>query len=223
MKIPLGMTSDRRTKPFEFVVRDLQQLKDTEKHSSDDTFWLSLHPQQPSSSLLDPSIETPRKTLLQRFQMDDPVRKNLFLRELNLYSTDFLNNVAGNNENGVPQQSGGTENKQSNRKDMDINQSEDREKSLYHVAAKNVLGTNVPERKIGESFGARKGVSHDLVMNTKRAWKPNKKYDDLRKVGNPSLKKGIKQRPQKSAGELKLEHLYKNTLLAWTNIPLFSC
>ncbi|XP_028397924.1 uncharacterized protein LOC114521625 isoform X2 [Dendronephthya gigantea] len=196
MKIPLGMTSDRRTKPFEFVVRDLRQLKNNEKHSSDDTSWLNL---QASSPPHDSLPETPRKTLLQRFQVDDPVQKNLFLRELNLYSTDFLNNVARNNENGVPQQSDGTENQQSNGEDMDITQSEDREKSLYHVAAKNVLGTNVPERKIGESFGARKGLSHDLVMNTKRAWKPNKKYDDLRKVGNPSLKKGIKQRVQKSA------------------------
>ncbi|CAB4020741.1 Hypothetical predicted protein [Paramuricea clavata] len=204
MKIPLGMTSDRRTKPFEFVVRDLQQLKDVRRHgeSSRDTSWLDL---QSYSPLLDSSAQAPRRTLLQRFQVDDPIQKNLFLKELNLYSTDFLRNIAGNNENDV--HGGETANVVGNQQsngdnvEMDFIQSEGSEKSLYHVAAKNVMATNVPEKKIGESFGARKGVSHELVMNTKRAWKPNKKYDDLRKVGNPSIKKGIKQRGQKPAAK----------------------
>ena len=207
MKIPLGMTSDRRTKPFEFVVRDLRQLKDVGKRSeSSAASWLDLQTYSPH---LDSSTQIPRKTLLQRFQVDDPVQKNLFLKELNLYSTDFLKNIAGNDENGEIQRAGADAmsvlgNRQSNSDNVQFNmsQAEGNEKSLYHVAAKNVMATNVPEKKIGESFGARKGVSHDLVMNTKRAWKPNKKYDDLRKVGNPSIKKGIKQRGQKLAGKI---------------------
>lgn len=213
MKIPLGMTSDRRTKPFEFVVRDLRQLKDVGKRSSESsaTSWLDLQTYSPH---LDNSTQMPRKTLLQRFQVDDPVQKNLFLKELNLYSTDLLKNIAGNDENSGIQRSGDTmnvlENIQSNSDNVQLNtsQAEGNEKSLYHVAAKNVMATNVPEKKIGESFGARKGVSHDLVMNTKRAWKPNKKYDDLRKVGNPSIKKGIKQRGQKLVGKTDLTLLH---------------
>ena len=197
MKIPLGMTSNRRTKPFEFVVRDLRQLKDVRKQgeNSRDASWLDL---QPFSPVIDNSVQASRKTLLQRFQVDDPIQKNLFLKELNLYSTDFLKNISGNNNSDVLQHGGESrsvlENVQSNGDDMEIdfNQSESNGKSLYHVAAKNVMATNVTEKKIGE---------RDLVMNTKRAWKPNKKYDDLRKVGNPSMKKGIKQRGQKPAGK----------------------
>ena len=200
MKIPLGMTSDRRTKPFEFVVRDLRQLKDAGRRSEiSATSWLDL---QTCSPHLDSTSQIPRKTLLQRFQVDDPVQKKLFLKELNLYSTDILKNIAGN---GEVQPAGDAMNVLGNKQNkgdnvqVNVSQAEMNEKSLYHVAAKNVMGTNVPEKKIGESFGARKGMSHDLVMNTKRAWKPNKKYEDLRKVGNPSIKKGMKQRGPKPA------------------------
>lgn len=212
MRIPLGITSDRRTKSFEFVVRDLKQLKDSRRmdESSRDTSWLNL---QSYSPLIDSSDQAPRKTLLQRFHVDDPIEKNLFLKELNLYSTDFLKNIAENNDYGVLRRVDETVNEagirerssgplQSGNGKMDFSQSESNEKLVYHVTAKDVLATNVPEKKIGESFGARKGVSNDLVMNTKRAWKPNKKYDDLRKVGNPNMKKGVKQRGPKP-GEFK--------------------
>jgi hypothetical protein len=195
MKIPLGMTSDRRTKPFEFVVRDLRQLKDVHgRHDERDASWLDLQPFSPHC--IDSSAQTSRKTLLQKFQVDDPIEKNLFLKELNLYSTDFLKNIAENNENDEFQPGDETKdaigNQQSNGDNVEMDQFNPSEKSLYHVAAKNVMATNVPEKKIGE---------RDLVVNTKRAWKPNKKYDDLRKVGNPNIKKGIKQRGQKPAGE----------------------
>ena len=230
MKIPLGMTSDRRTKPFEFVVRDLRQLNNPRRSESSEDPSSSV---VPYSTFHDNSAQVPRKTLLQKFEVDDPIQKNLFLKELNLYSTDFLKNMTGNDENGIIQPNGETGNVvagnvQSNDDNVKINfsQSESSEKSLYHVASKNVLATNVPEKKIGESFGARKGVSHDLVMNTKRAWKPNKKYDDLRKVGNPSIKKGIKQRGQKLAGKLnKLLHrvltFLNNTLCTVQYCPLY--
>jgi hypothetical protein len=225
MKIPLGMTSDRRTKPFEFVVRDLRQLKDVRRQdeSSRDTSWLDL---QPFSPLIENSVQASRKTLLQRFEVDDPIQKNLFLKELNLYSTDFLKNVSGNTNSEAFQRGGVTNsilgNDQSNGDDveMDFSQSESKEKSLYHVAAKNVMATNVIEKKIGE---------RDLVVTTKRAWKPNKKYDDLRKVGNPNMKKGIKQRGQKPAGELSTFRCNKRHIFCTINfvrqIPKlqFSC
>lgn len=207
MKIPLGMTSDRRTKPFEFVVRDLRQFKDVRKQGVDesslDASWLDL---QSYSSMLDSSVQTPRKTLLQRFHVDDAIQKNLFLKELNLYSTDLLKNISGSNQSNALRYGGEavSANQWSNRAHPEVILSDGGDgKSLYHVAAKNVMATSAPEKKIGESFGARKGVSHDLVMNTKRAWKPNKKYDDLRKVGNLGMKKGMKQRGQKPAGESK--------------------
>ena len=222
MKIPLGMTSDRRTKPFEFVVRDLRQLKDVRgRHDERDASWLDL---QPFSPHIDSSAQTSRKTLLQKFQVDDPIEKNLFLKELNLYSTDFLKNIAENNENDEFQHGDETKdaigNQQSNGDNVEMDQFNPSEKSLYHVAAKNVMATNVPEKKIGE---------RDLVVNTKRAWKPNKKYDDLRKVGNPNIKKGIKQRGQKPAGELVLDdkktlaYLLKYNLIRKIPQPRICC
>lgn len=213
MKIPLGMTSDRRTKAFEFVVRDLKQLK-SGRRSSENGDAYSVDNYRKISPPKSP-CQPPRKTLLQRFNVDDPVEKNLFLKELNLYSTDFMKNMTESNDhnmevdceivggavnssdgNSMPNDTATTTSKTSDSSPKASG------KAVYHVAAKNVLSTNVTEKKIGEMFDARKGMNYDLVVNTKRAWKPNKKYDDLRKVERPNMKKGGKQRGPKPGKSL---------------------
>lgn len=203
MKIPLGMTADRRTKAFDYVVRDLKQLKrDAGENNEVYPFesYKSTSPQRP--------VQPMRKTLLQRFNVDDPVEKNLFLKELDLYSTDFLKNMRESEEVDNCIEMNDACDLQSNQSTNLSNATEATapvprpetkvtEKAVYHVAAKNVPSSNVPEKKIGEMFDARKGMSHDLVVNTKRAWKPNKKYDDLRKVERSSMKKEAKARGPK--------------------------
>lgn len=199
MKIPLGMTADRRTKAFDFVVRDLKQLKDGGQNNENSEVYPFENVE--TTSPLQSPVQPMRKTLLQRFNVDDPVEKNLFLKELDLYSTDFIDNIKENNkvENDFQVSDDSSERNQcTNTSNEDTEDTvtapkpkpKAKENAVYHVAAKNVLSsTNVTEKKIGEMFDARKGMSHDLVVNTKRAWKPNKKYDDLRKVERPSMKK----------------------------------
>lgn len=210
MKIPLGMTGERRTKAFDFVVRDLKQLKNGRRSSENGDAYLC-DDYRKTSPVRSP-IQPMRKTLLQRFNVDDPVEKNLFLKELNLYSTDVVKSMKENNDcalsNACGEDSGGLESSQCENflngtvaSMTETGQDPDGpSKRVYHVAAKNVLSTNVTEKKIGEMFDARKGMSDDLVVNTKRAWKPNKKYDDLRKVERPPTKKESKHRGPKSGG-----------------------
>ncbi|XP_046853814.1 uncharacterized protein LOC124446964 isoform X2 [Xenia sp. Carnegie-2017] len=172
MKIPLGMTSNRRTKPFELVVRNLQHIKFSDFHRPDDLECFEEFDSY--SSIVDNTSQTSRKTLLQRFHMDDPIQKNLFLKELNLCSTEMLKNVSRKEEiSDRPNGNIKMEKSQPMHKDINpvFNHSED-VRSLYHVTAKNVVSSNIPEKKLGE--GAVKCVNHDLVVSTKRAWKPNK-------------------------------------------------
>lgn len=206
MKIPLGMTADRRTKAFDFVVRDLKQLKDGGLNNENGEVY-PFENFETTSPLQSP-VQPMRKTLLQRFNVDDPVEKNLFLKELDLYSTDLMNNIKENNEveNDFQVSNDNLEHNQcTNISNADTEATacvpkpelKVKEKAVYHVAARNVPSSNVTEKKIGEMFDARKGMTHDLVVNTKRAWKPNKKYDDLRKVERHSMKKEGKPRGPK--------------------------
>ena len=193
MKIPLGITGERRTRAFEFVVRDLKQLKSGRRCSESGDVDMFDSTASIESTPAQSPLQPLRKNVLQRFNVDDPIQKNLFLRELNLYSTEFMEQSPSTNDqdlSGLDDAAQDSSNEESQNHQI-------KGKTVYHVAARDVPLTNVSEKKIGEMFDARKGMHHDLVVHTKRAWKPNKKYDDLRKVERSKAKKDGKRGTQK--------------------------